>query len=206
MQNDVGNNEPIKMKLYRTPIKNREVIDEAIKEMLETNAIKEFRSPRSFPVVIVDKKDRSERFCVDFRKLIWITKKNSFPIPLIDDLLAILGKAKYFTSLDFKNSYWQDAMDEKDNEETAVACHKELFEFNVFSLSNARAVFQELMPVVLQGCNDFITAYLDDFLIFGSNLEEHLKHLSISFGRLRLHNLNLKLKKCGFLQLGKVCL
>ena len=64
------------MKPYRTPIKNRDVIDKAISEMLDADVIKRSRSPWSFPVVIVDKKDGSKRFCVDFRKLNQTTKKN----------------------------------------------------------------------------------------------------------------------------------
>ena len=87
-------------------------------------------------------------------------------------------------------------MDEKDKEKTAFACHKGLFEF----ISNAPAVFQELMSVVLQGCNDFLTAYLDDIMIFSPTLEEHLKHICIIFDKLRQHNLKLKLKKCSFLK------
>ena len=55
--------------------------------MLEADVIKRSRSPWSFPVAIVDKKDGSKIFCVDFRKLNQITKKNSFPLPLIDDIL-----------------------------------------------------------------------------------------------------------------------
>ena len=203
MQIDVGNNEPIKMKPYRTPIQNRVVIDKAIDEMLDADVIRRSRSPWSFPVVIVDKKDGSKRFCVDFRKLNQISKKNSYPLPLIDDILALLGKAKFFTSLDLKSGYWQVAMDKRDKEKTAFACHKGLFEFNVmpFGLSNAPAVFQELMSVVLQGCNDFATAYLDDIMIFSSTLEEHLEHLNIIFSKLRQHKLKLKLKKCSFLKL-----
>ena len=66
-------------------------------------------------------------------------------------------------------------MEEKDKEKTAFACHKGLFEFNVmpFGFSNAPAVFQELMSVVLQGCNNFATAYLDDTLVLSATLEEH---------------------------------
>ena len=75
MHIDVGNNHSIKMKSYRTPIKNREVIDKAVDEMLDADVIRRSRSPWSFPVVIVDKKDGSKRFCVDFRKLNQITKK-----------------------------------------------------------------------------------------------------------------------------------
>ena len=167
MQIDIGNNVPIKMKPYRTPVKNREVINKAMNEMLDADVIRRSRSPWSFPVVIVDKKDGSKRFCVDFRKLNQVTKKSSYPLPLIDDILAFLGKAKFFTSLDLKSGYCQVAMDEKDKEKTAFACHKSLFEFNVmpFGLSSVSAVFQELMSVVVQGCNDFATTYLDDIMV-----------------------------------------
>ena len=123
MHIDTGNNEPIKMRPYRTPIKNREIIDKAINEMIDADVIRRSRSPWSFPVVIVDKKDGSKRFCVDFRRLNKITVKNCYPLPLIDDILALLGKAKYFTSLDLKSGYWQIAMDVKDKHKTAFTCH-----------------------------------------------------------------------------------
>ena len=125
------NHPPIKLRPYRTPIKDREVVDKAVDEMLEANVIRRSKSPWSFPVVIMDKKDGSKRFCVDFRKLNQITKPNSYPLPLIDDILALLGRARYFTSLDLKSGYWQVLMDEADKEKTAFACHRGLFEFNV---------------------------------------------------------------------------
>ncbi|MCG7882618.1 MAG: reverse transcriptase, partial [Candidatus Thiodiazotropha endolucinida] len=202
MKLDTGNHPPIKLRPYRTPIHNREVIDKAVDEMLDANIIQRSKSPWSFPVVIVDKKDGSKRFCVDFRKLNQITKPNSYPLPLIDDILALLGKAKFFTSLDLKSGYWQVLMNEADKEKTAFACHRGLFEFNVmpFGLSSAPAVFQQMMAIVLQGLSHFATAYLDDILIYSETLEEHLFHLTTVFDRLRLHGLKLKLKKCSFLQ------
>ena len=135
-------------------------------------------------------------------KLNQITKPNSYPLPLIDDILALLGRAKYFTSLDLKSGYWQVLMDENDKEKTAFACHRGLFEFNVmpFGLTSAPAVFQELMVIVLQGLNHYATAYLDDILIYSETLEDHLIHLQNVFDRLREHGLKLKLKKCSFLQ------
>ena len=57
------------------------------------------------------------------------------------------------------------------------------------------------MSVVLQGCNSFATAYLDDILVFSATLDEHLEHLSTIFDKLRQYKLKLKLKKCGFLKL-----
>ena len=82
------------------------------------------------------------------------------------------------------------------------ACHRGLFEFNVmhFGLSNAPAVFQELMSIVLNGCNAFAIEYLDDLLIISSIFEEHLIHLSTIFERLHQHGWKLKHTTCSFLQ------
>lgn len=202
MKINTGDNSPIKLRPYRTPLNNRKIVDQAIDEMIEAKIISRSKSPWSFPVVIVDKKDGSKRFCVDFRKLNKITKLNSYPLPLIDDMLALLGNAKYFTSLDLKSGYWQVLMEEEDKEKTAFACHRGLFEFNVmpFGLSNAPAVFQELMSIVLQDLDKFAVAYLDDILIYSSSLTDHLSHIQQVFDRLRQHGLKLKLKKCHFLQ------
>ena len=111
--------------------------------MLGANIIRRSKSPWSFPIVVVDKKDRTKRFCVDFRQLNKVTKSNSWPLPLIDDLLDQLGDASYFTSLDLKSGYWQVLMSEEDREKTAFVCHRGLFEFNVmpFGLCNAPQIF-----------------------------------------------------------------
>lgn len=201
MKIDTGNEPPIKLKSYKAPLNNRKIIDQAVGEMLDAGVIRRSRSPWSFPVVIVAKKDNTKRFCVDFRQLNRITKKNSYPLPVIDEILALLGKAKYFTTLDLKSGYWQVSMNDDDREKTAFTCHAGLFEFNVmpFGLANAPSIFQELMSEVLQGF-DFCFAYIDDILIHSTTLEEHIEHLQKVFDRLRQHGLKLKLKKCSFVQ------
>ena len=202
MKIDTGEHPPIKMKPYRTPLNKRTVIDNAVDEMLEAGIIRRSRSPWSFPVVVVDKKDGSKRFCVDFRQLNKITKPISYPLPVIDDILARLGKAKYFTTLDLKSGYWQVLMDETDREKTAFACHRGLFEFLVmpFGLSGAPPVFMELMNIVLEGLEDFAIPYLDDIIIFSASPDEHLSHLRAVFNKIREHGLKMKLKKCNFFQ------
>jgi hypothetical protein len=202
MKIDTGNHSPIKMKPYRTPLNKRKIVDNAIDEMLSANIVRRSKSPWSFPIVVVDKKDGSKRFCVDFRQLNKITKTNSWPLPLIDDLLDQLGKAKYFTSLDLKSGYWQVLMEEKDKEKTAFVCHRGLFEFNVmpFGLCNAPQIFSELMSRVLAGLELFAVAYLDDILIFSESIEDHEKHIQTVFNCLREHGLKLKAKKCSFVQ------
>jgi len=96
---DTGDHPPIKLRPYRTPLNNKVFIDKAIDEMLTANIISPSRSPWSFPIVLVDKKKNNldsnkdhkeeKRFCVDFRQLNKITKPKAYPLPLIDDILAL---------------------------------------------------------------------------------------------------------------------
>lgn len=199
MNIDTGDHSPINLKAYRTPLTKRTIIEEQIKNMLGADVIRPSRSPWAFPVVIVDKKDGSKRFCVDYRKLNDITSKYQWNLPHIDDILASLGGSKHYSCLDLRSGYWQVPMNEKDRPKTAFISHKGLFEFNVlpFGLCNAPSVFCELMEKVV-GDLKFVIAYLDDLIIFSKDEDEHIKHLEIVFDRLRKANLRLKMKKCEF--------
>ena len=170
--------------------------------MLESSIINRSNFPWSSPIVIVGKKDGSKRFCVDFRALNKVTKVNSWPLPRIEESLALLGGSKYFTALDCRSGYFQVKVDPKDREKTAFCCHRGLFEFNVlpFGLCNGPSVYMELMSHVLQGFETFAIAYIDDILVFSPTKESHLVHVQLVFDRLRVHNLKLKMKICSFMQ------
>lgn len=94
MKIDTDNHPPIKLRPYRTPFHKRKFVEDAVNEMMESGIIERSKSPWSFPIVIVEKKDGGHRFCVDFRQLNAITKLLTVPLPLIDDILALLGKSK----------------------------------------------------------------------------------------------------------------
>ena len=201
MEIERGDHPPIKLKPYRTPLHRRQIVEKAIDEMLQAGIIKRSKSNWSSPIVVVKKKDGTDRFCTDFRKLNQITKSMSYPLPVIDDILALLGKAKFMTTLDLKSGFWQVKVNDNDKEKTAFVCHKGLFEYNVmpFGLQNSPAVFSRLMEIVLDGL-PFAISYIDDILIYSPTLEEHMSHIQEVFDRLKIHGLKLKLKKCQFLK------
>ena len=121
---------------------------------------------------------------------------------LIDDILALLGKSIYFSTLDLRSRYWQVALDRNDREKTAFACHAGLYQLRVipFGLANAPGIFQRLMSIVLGGLEQFSMAYSDDILVFSTNASERLQHLQIVFSQLRKHRLKIKLTKCQFMR------
>lgn len=167
--------------------------------MLTADIIERSRSNWSFPVIIVEKKDVSNRFCVDYRESNKITRPIAQPLLLIDDIANILSGAKFFSSLDLKSGYWQGKMDEQSRDKS---CKRGLFSFKrmPFGLFQAPAYFTELMKEVLNGLDDFDTSYLDDVLIWSSSFEENLSYIQHVLDKFRQHNLKLKLKKCNFMQ------
>src|SRR3989337_1989222 len=198
---DTGEHEPIKGKQYRANDKQKKIIKEEIEKMEKSGIIRKSYSPWTSPVVIVDKKDGSKRFCIDYRKLNDITITDAHPLPRIDDLLEQCISAKYFSSMDLASGYWQVEMNEQDKEKTAFTCHLGLYEFDVmpFGLKNAPATFQRLMNHVLREyLYKFAVVYIDDILIYSKTFEKHTEHLEKIFKKLQEAELMIKLKKCKF--------
>ena len=200
---DTGDARPIKQPPRRVPIAMRGVVDEEINKMLESDVIRPSSSPWSSPIVLVRKKDGSVRFCVDYRRLNDKTRKDSYPLPNISEILDSLSGASWFSVVDCHSGFWQCAMAEDDRSKTAFATHGGLYEFNVmpFGLANAPATFQRLMELVLQGVpweKRFI--FLDDLLAPGNSFSVAVENLKLMLTRLQRANLKLKPTKCQLFQ------
>ena len=96
---------PISSQPYIVSLTEQIFINEEIQQMLDNNLITELTSLWAFLVVLVAKKNRKKRFCVDYRKLNKITKKNAYPFPRIDEMLDSLAGATYFSTLDLISRY-----------------------------------------------------------------------------------------------------
>lgn len=166
--------------------------------MLELGVIEPSCSEWCSPVVIIFKKDGSLRICIDFRKLNAISEFDAYPMPRIEDLLEKIGAAQYITTLDLCKGYWQVPLEETSRPYTAFRTPAGLFQFTVmpFGLHGAPATFQRLMDKLLQGCDGYSAAYLDDVVIFSHTREEHMQHLSEVLGRIHKAGLTLNPSKC----------
>ena len=144
---DTGDAMPVKQRPYRTTPENKQEINRQVDDMLQRGIIQKSVSPWSSPVVLVKKKNGEMRFCVDFRAVNKVTKKDSFPMPLVADTLDALSGTQYFSTLDLKSGYWQIELHPSAREKTAFVTHNGLYEFLVmpFGLTNSGASFQRLM-------------------------------------------------------------
>lgn len=200
---DTGIAKPIKVPPRRVPQKQKQLIEQELDKMLQNDIIEPSTSPWSSPILLVTKKDGSIRFCIDYRRLNAVTIKDAYPLPRMDDSLDALSGSKWFSTLDLASGYWQAEISESDRPKTAFSCHKGLFQFKVlpFGLSNAPAVFERLMELVLRGLNwEKCLCYLDDVIIFGKTFQEALENLKTVFQRFRQANLRLKPSKCTLFQ------
>ena len=191
--------QPIKQRAYRIPYAQQEEVKKLIKGMEENEIIRRSSSPWTSPVVMVKKKDGSMRFCVDYRKLNEITRKDTYPLPRIDEMLDKLGRSVIFTTLDLQSGYWQIEVEESDKPKTAFSTGHDLWEFNVlpFGLTGAPATFQRCMNFLLMDTAHAMV-YIDDIIIFSTSFEEHLEDLRAVLDRLWTAGLKIKPTKCEF--------
>ena len=193
-----GDHQPIRQQPYRVSDTQHGIIEEHFTDMLNRGIIQPSVSPWSSPIILVKKKDGTDRFVVDFRRLNSVTRKDSYHLPRIDDALDALNGTKYFSTMNLLSGYWQVEMSPESREHTAFITYGGLNEFLVvpFGLTNAPSTYQRLMECVLRNLTYKICLiYLDDILVYSKTFEEHLSHLRQVFDRLRHANLRLKPSK-----------
>ena len=111
-----------------------------------------------------------------------------------------MSGGKVFTKLDMSQAYLQLPLDDNSKELVTINTHKGLFQYNrlPFGVSAAPAVFQRCMESLLQGCAG-VSIYLDDILVTGSTMEDHLVKLDKVLSIIATAGLKLNKAKCEFL-------
>ncbi|KYO32531.1 hypothetical protein Y1Q_0013042 [Alligator mississippiensis] len=155
-------------------------------------------SPWISLVVLFQKQDESIRFCVDYRKLNAITTPDAYPMLRMDPLLDCLGPAKVISTLNLSKGFWQMALDLDTIVKSVFNTSVGLYEFTVlpFGMHNSPASFQRLINNLLQRCEQFAMAYINDITIFSQDFESHLSHLTTVLGKIKQADLTVKVKKC----------
>ncbi|GBE80968.1 Transposon Tf2-12 polyprotein [Sparassis crispa] len=187
--------------LYHLSQEERAVLFDYIETNLKKGFIRRSMSPAAAPVLFVKKKTGDLRLCVDYRGLNSMTKKNRYPLPLIDDLLDRVQGCKVFSVLDLKNAFNHVRIKAGDEWKTAFRTHLGLFEYTVmpFGLTNAPSTFQAFIQDTLRDLLDVVcVVYIDDILIFSRTQEEHDRHVQLVLEHLHNAGLYANTKKCEF--------
>ena len=187
--------------LYQMSGGELEVLKEWLEQNLEKGWIRASSSPAAAPVLFAKKPGGGLRLCVDYRGLNEVTKKNRYPIPLVSETIERIRGCKFFTKLDVIAAFNRIRVAEGDEWKTAFRTRRGLFESLVmpFGLANAPPTFQAYINDALrEGLDDFVSAYIDDLLIFSKTRKEHRRHVNWVLRRLRDAGLQVDIEKCEF--------
>ena len=162
--------------------------------------IRNSSSPFCSPILLVHKKDVTYCMCVDYRALNWITIKNRFPVPRVEDLFDKLQGAIYFSRIDLKSGYHQIRVVPQDIHKTAFCTMFSLYEYLVmpFGLTNVPATFNRMMDNLFRAHRSYTGVFFDDVIVYSKSIEDHMTHLREVFKVLRAHKLYINLKKSEF--------
>ncbi|CAB0017172.1 unnamed protein product [Nesidiocoris tenuis] len=154
------------------------------------------------PIVVVIKPTGKVRICADFKVTINpFIQPTLHPLPNFEELLAKVGHGELFSVLDLKDAYLQLEVEENSKRYLNIATHKGIFRYRrmPFGVSLAPSVFQNIMDKVLDGIEG-VACYLDDVMVTGRSLEEHLDTLNTVLKRLEAEGIRVNPQKCKWLQ------
>jgi len=176
-----------------------------IKKYLEKNLKKKFitLSKASFTssILFIEKKDDSFRFCVNYRKLNTLIKRNRYSILLINEVLAWIQGSKYLIQLNIIIAFNKLRMSiESENLITFITFFN-VYKYRVmlFELINELTFFQHYINDVLFNClHKFCQIYLNDIFIYSKILKKHKTHVKEMLDKLREVDLQIDIDKCEF--------
>ena len=189
-------NEDARPKFYKArlvPYSLRSKVEDELEKLEESNIITRVQhSEWATPVVLVVKQNGGVRICGDFKATVNPQLcVEQYPLPLINDIFAILAGGETFSKIDLRQAYLQMEMDEQSKQMLTINTHNGLYQYNrlMFGISSAPAIWQRAMDQVLQGIPR-PQCMLDDMIIT-DNLRHVLRHL-------QEYGLRANLNKCEF--------
>ena len=172
---ELTENNPIRSRPYPLPYAMRENLENKIKNMFSLVIIRQSNSPFASPIVIVKKKDGSDRICVDYRKLNKLTVADPEPMKTGEDLFQRFGKSKYYHKIDLSKGCWQIPVAEGNIKKTAFATPHGTCDFlrMPFGMKNLGATLVDGMRKILAGMSN-VDSYIDDLIIHTNDWQAHL--------------------------------
>ena len=152
-------------------------------------------------ILFAEKSNSDLRFCVDYRRLNQIIKRNRYLISLIDEVLTRIQNCKYMTRLNIIAAFNKLRMHSNSEDFIIFIISLEAYKYRVlsFELINEPVNYQQYMnDILFDYLNDFYQIYLNDILIYSKIKKEHVKHVRLILQRLREIDLQVDILKCEF--------
>ena len=196
------NAHPVFKKKRPVPYAYITTLDAEIDRLLEEGVLSAVDySAWAAPIVVVKKTNGTLRLCADFSTgLNDALMLHQHPLPTADDVFTKLNGGTTFTQIDFADAYLQIEVDDEAKEILTINTHRGLFRYNrlPFGIKSAPGIFQQVIDSMicgLQGC----AAYLDDVIVTGRTIEEHVANLEALFERISDYGFRVRIEKCNFL-------
>lgn len=172
---------PVHQNPRRLSAEQRSIVNGIIDEWISKGIARPSRSEYASPIVVIKKKSGKPRLCVDYRRLNRRIVRDRYPLPLVEDQLDRLAKAKVFCTLDLKDGFFHVPIDEPSIHYTVFVTPDGQFEFLMvpFGLSNSPAVFQRHVKAVFREliAKGTVLTYLDDLIIPAEGEQDGLQKL-----------------------------
>jgi len=152
-------------------------------------------------ILFIEKKDDSLRFCIDYRKLNALIKRDRYSLSLIDEILACIQESKYLTQLNIIVTFNKLQMHSDSEDLTIFIIFFNLYKYHVmlFKLINESTFYQHYMnDVLFEYLHQFCQIYLNDIIIYSKILKKHKQHVQLILNRLREADLQIDINKCKF--------
>ena len=207
-----GDADPIKARCRPLAPHLKKPLKEQVDRWLSQGVIAPCDGPWASPIVAVPKKNGGWRFCADYRALNAVTKRDSRPVANLEEKLAqVRGDhkkpIKFYASLDLSEAYHSVAIDEKDQEKTALITPMGLYKYMrmTFGLASAPMAFHEVVKKIEEAMErkdpqlaGSVLLYFDDALITGATFEELQKKLDIFYQAIAEVGMRIQPRKCNF--------
>lgn len=171
---------PVFQPLRRVPIHMEVAVDRKIEELLRRDIIEPKIGPTSWvsPLVVVGKASGEPRLCLDLRRVNEAVIRERFPMPVVEEYLARIGRGKIWSKLDIREAFHQVELAPDSRDFTTFITNRGLFRFKrmPFGLVTAPEIYQRVMEELLSGCKGTYW-YLDDIIVEGENEEAHNRNL-----------------------------
>ena len=183
------------------PLPLLDKVEEELTKMESQGVISKVNQPTLWcaGMVAVPKKSGAIRICVDLKWLNQCVMREVQPLPEVDNTLAKLSGARFFSKLDANSGFWQIPLSQKSCLLTTFITPFGHFCFNKlpFGISSAPEHFQKRMSNILKGISG-VVCQMDDVLVFGSTREEHDARLIDVLNRIAQAGVTLNRDKCSF--------